>query len=130
MITVSGSLVVLIALFLALGHIWWGRQIPLKALEALGNPIPVVASYHACWYHVSIVFLVTALVAGAHVLSAWRNPELLWALWLIVFGCWLSYLGVVYAYPSMRRLGWGQILLMLILLINLGLLARGASASG
>ena len=48
-------------------------------------------------------------------------------LWVIIFGCGITYLGVVYAYPSMRKLGWGQILLILILLITLGLQANGAA---
>jgi hypothetical protein len=117
---IAELLVVLIAVTLAFGHVWWGRQVPLKELERLGNPVPILASYHACWYHISIVFLVTAAVSAAHALTSWRNPELLWVLWIIVFGCWVTYLGVVYAYPSMRRLGWGQITLMLVLLICFG----------
>ena len=117
---IAATLVVLIAVILAFGHVWWGRQVPLKEMERLGNPVPIVASYHACWYHISIVFLVTAAASAAHALTSWRNPELLWALWIIVFGCWVTYLGVVYFYPSMRRLGWGQITLMLVLLVSLG----------
>ena len=123
---IPGILVVVIALFLAVGHIWWGRRVPLRALEALGNPVQIVASYHACWYHISILFLVTAIVSGAQLLSSWRNPEVLWVLWAVIFGCWLTYLGVVYVYPSMRKLGWGQILLILVLLISLGLQAGSA----
>lgn len=124
---ISGLLVIAISLFLAAGHIWWGKRVTLKALESVGNPIPIVASYHACWYHISIIFVATAILSGAHLFSPWRNAEVLWVLWVIIFGCWLTYLGVVYVYPSMRKLGWGQILLILILLINLGLQANGVA---
>jgi hypothetical protein len=36
---------------------------------------------------------------------------------------------VVYHYPSMRRLGWGQITLIIIMLINLGFVANATVAS-
>lgn len=124
---ISGILVIAISLFLALGHIWWGKRVTLKELAALGNPIPVVASYHACWYHISIVFVATAVASGLHIFSSWSNAGVLWVLWVIILGCWITYLGVVYAYPSMRKLGWGQILLIFILLINLGLQADGVA---
>ena len=121
---ISGILVVVISLFLAFGHIWWGNRVTLKALEEVGNPVRIVASYHACWYHISIIFVVTAVASGLHMFSSWSNAGVLWVLWGIILGCWITYLGVVYAYPSMRKLGWGQILLILILLINLGLQAK------
>lgn len=120
---VPGIIVITIASILAVGHIWWGKQVPLKNLAELGNPIPVLASYHACWYHISIIFGFTAVASAAHLLTSWANSELLWALWIIIFGCWLTYLGVVYRYPSMRRLGWGQITLIFVLLIALGIQA-------
>lgn len=122
---ISAILIIVISLVLAIGHVWWGKQIPLKHLEELGNPIPVVASYHASWYHISIIFLVTAVVSGAQAFTSWSNAEVLWVLWIIIFGCWTTFLGVVYAYPMMRKLGWGQIALIIILLINLGLQASG-----
>ena len=55
---IVGTVVVVISLILAFGHIWWGRQVTLKDLDALGNPVRILASYHACWYHISIIFLV------------------------------------------------------------------------
>ena len=121
---IPSVIVIVISLFLAVGHIWWGMRHPVKEIRQLGNPTKVIASYHACWYHISIVFLAAAVVVLIDLVFGTISNQLLWGLWAIIFGCWLTYLGVVAAYPSMRRLGWGQILLILVLLVNLGILAN------
>jgi hypothetical protein len=125
----SSILIIVICLILAPGHIWWGYQHPIKEMAEIGNPTKIVASYHACWYHISILLLATATVVAAHAFSSWANPELLWFLWATNLAFLFPYLGVVYHYPSMRRLGWGQITLIIIMLINLGVVANTTVAS-
>ena len=126
---IPSVLVIAISLFLAVGHIWWGMTYPVKEIRELGNPTTTIASYHACWYHISIVFLVTAIVIAINLVFGTISNQLLWGLWAIIFGCWLTYLWVVAAYPSMRKLGWGQIGLILVLLVNLGLVANDPAAA-
>ena len=123
---ISNIAVVLISLVLAIGHVWWGKQHPLKKLDELGNPVVVLASYHACWYHISIVFFATAVVSILDLAGTDISSQLFWLMLVIIFGCWVTYLGVLYHYPSMRKLGWGQVVLILILMVNLGVLANDA----
>ena len=124
---IPSILAIAISLILAFGHIWWGKQHPLKELQRLGNPTTTLASYHACWYHISIVFLVCAGLVLANLVNRSISSQTLWVVWTIIFGCWLTYLGVVYRYPSMRKLGWGQIVLIFILLVNLGIVANDST---
>ena len=126
---IPGVVVVVISLVLAVGHIWWGLQHPVREIRKLGNPTTVIASYHACWYHISIIFLTAAVVVVIELIFGGVSSQLLWGVWAIIFGCWLTYLGVVAAYPSMRKLGWGQIVLILILLVILGIVANDPAAA-
>lgn len=126
---IPSILAIIISLALAFGHIWWGIQHPLKELQRLGNPTKVVASYHACWYHISIIFLASASVIALSLFQGSVWSQTLWVLWAIIFGCWITYLVVVYRYPSMRKLGWGQIVLILVLLVNLGIVACETTAA-
>lgn len=75
------------------------------------------------------MFLATAIVVAAQAFSNWTNPELLWFLWATNLAFLFPYLGVVYHYPSMRSLGWGQITLIIVMLINLGLVANATVSS-
>lgn len=116
-----------ICAFLAVGHVWWGFVHPFRVLAANEVDEVVPASLHACWYHVSVVFLVTA---GACVHTAAVAPlsrDALSLLWLLNFLCWLCYLGVLWFHPKLWRIAWGQVLLIAIVLGSLGWHIRASS---
>ena len=109
-----------ICLFLSVGHIWWGLVHPFRALQVADIDEVVPASLHACWYHVSIVFFVTAASCVYHVAASPLSIDLFAVLWILNFLCWLCYLGVLYFYPRLWRIAWGQVLLIAIVLVSLG----------
>ena len=106
---------------LAFGHVWWGIVHPLPALKKLDPDPIVIASYHACWYHISVVFLVSAVLNVWHVYYSQLPVEVLWVLWVIIFGCWLAYWGVLVRFPALWRVAWGQMALIALVLASLGL---------
>ena len=113
--------VAIVCTILAFGHVWWGIVHPLPALKKL-NPEPVVtASYHACWYHISVVFLVSAGICLWHVYFARMPVEVLWVAWVMIFGCWLAYWGVLIKWPVLWRIAWGQMALIALVLTSLAL---------
>jgi hypothetical protein len=111
----------LVVAFVALGHIWWGFVHPMPALRKLNADPIIVASYHSCWYHISVVFLVTAACMLWHFYTAALSIQAMWILWVTIFGCWLSYWGVLLNVPTFWRIAWGQMALIALLLLSLGL---------
>ncbi len=107
-------------LILGIGHIGWGQAHTVKELKA-SNAAPVVtASYHACWYHISIIFLTTAGYLLWHLLVAPVPVGHLLLLWGLIFGCYLTYWGALIAYPQLWPIAWGQMVVILVLLISFG----------
>ena len=41
-------------------------------------------------------------------------------LWVLIFGCWLTYLGAPVFFPRFWRIAWFQMILIVILLGDLG----------
>ena len=107
-------------LILGLGHVGWGIVHPVKALkESNADPV-IVASYHACWYHISIIFLATAGYLGWHLMIAPIALGPLILLWGLIFACYLTYWGALIAYPQLWPIAWGQMAVIPILLISFG----------
>lgn len=106
--------------FLAVGHVWWGFVHPFRVLSETEIDEVVPGSLHACWYHVSVVFGVTAACCIYHVTVEKLSFDLMLVLWILNFLCWACYLGVLYAYPKLWRVGWGQVVLIAVVLGILG----------
>ena len=113
-------IVVLICLFLSAGHIRWGLDHPFRILRESTIDEVVPASLHACWYHVSVVFLVTALACLTHMAALPLSTDAFVLLWLLNFLCWLCYLGTLYFFPGLWKAVWPQIVLIAIVLGSLG----------
>ena len=109
-----------ICLFLSVGHIWWGFVHPFRVLAEADVDEVVPASLHACWYHVSIVFLVTAGCCVYHVSASALSVDAFAILWILNLLCWLCYLGVLFFYPRLWRFAWGQVVLIAVVLGSLG----------
>ncbi|NQU36274.1 MAG: hypothetical protein HQ526_01600 [Actinobacteria bacterium] len=109
-----------ICLFLSVGHVWWGLVHPFRVLADAEIDEVVPASLHACWYHVSIVFFVTAGSCVYHAMIARLSLDVFAVLWIMNLLCWLCYLGVLWAYPRLWRIAWGQVVLIAIVLVLLG----------
>mgnify|MGYP003320802878 FL=1 len=106
-------------LILGFGHIGWGIIHPVKAMRDSGIDQVVPASFHACWYHVSLIFFATAGLIIWHLAVASVNPDLFVLLGFLIFGCWLTYLGTLLFYPMLWRIAWFQMGLIPFLLANL-----------
>lgn len=118
-----------ICLFLSVGHVWWGFVHPFRAIAESEIDEVVPASLHACWYHVSIVFFVTAACCIYHAAVSDLSFDLMAVLWILNLLCWLCYLGVLYAYPKLWRLAWGQVVLIGVVLGMLGWHLRFAASA-
>ncbi len=107
-------------LILGVGHIGWGNVHTVKALKASNAEAVVIASYHACWYHISIIFLTTAGYLAWHLWVAPVSSAPLLLLWGLIFACYLTYWGALIAYPELWPIAWGQMVVIPILLISFG----------
>ena len=112
-------IVIVCCLILGLGHIGWGIIHPIKAMKNAGIDPVIPASFHACWYHISLIFLTTAGILIWHLAIAPVGHDLLLLLGFLVFGCWLTYFGTLLFFPKLWRIAWFQMALIPFLLANL-----------
>ena len=107
-------------LILGIGHVGWGQAHTIKALKESDAAPVIVASYHACWYHISIIFLTTAGYLTWHLGVAPVALDVLVLLWGLIGACYLTYWGALIAYPQLWPIAWGQMVVIPILLVSFG----------
>lgn len=111
--------VIVCCLILGIGHIGWGIVHPVKAMNAAETDPVVPASFHACWYHISLIFFTTAGLLIWHLSVAPVSSELFILLGFLIFGCWLTYFGTLVFFPKLWRIAWFQMGLIPFLLANM-----------
>ncbi len=107
-------------LILGIGHVGWGNAHTVKELKASNAAPVIIASYHACWYHISIIFLTTASYLIWHIWVSPVSVEPLLLLWGLIGACYLTYWGALLAYPQLWPIAWGQMVIIPVLLISFG----------
>lgn len=112
-------IVIICCVILGLGHIGWGIIHPVRAMKKSDLDEVIPASYHACWYHISLIFFTTAGVSVWHLAVNQISTDVLVVLGFLIFGCWLTYLGTLLYYPKLWRIAWFQMALIPFLLANL-----------
>ena len=112
--------VIAACLILGTGHIGWGIIHPFKALRESNADLVVRASLHACWYHISVIFYATAGLLLWHVAVSPISTDLMTLMWVLIFFCWLCYLGALILFPQFWRIAWFQMVLIVVLLLSLG----------
>jgi len=114
---VTAYLIALTAcLVLGIGHIGWGIAHPFKALAESNAPSIVAASLHACWYHISIIFIMTAGFQIWHLAVTPVSLGILSVMWALIFLCYLTYWGALLYFPENWPAAWGQMVIIPILL--------------
>jgi hypothetical protein len=112
-------IVITACLILCVGHVGWGIIHPFKAAKDSNTPPVFLASLHACWYHISILFFVTAALLSWHLLVDAVSVDVMMLLWVLIFGSWLSYLATLLFFPQLWRIAWFQMVLIVVLLASL-----------
>ena len=112
-------IVIVCCLILGSGHIWWGMVHPVKAMSSSNVDDVVPASYHASWYHISLIFFTTVGVIVWHLAVSEVAVGVVEVLGFLIFGCWLTFLGTLLYYPKLWRIAWFQMALIPFLLANL-----------
>ena len=122
--------VIAACLVLGTGHVGWGIIHPFKELRDSNAGLVVRASLHACWYHITVIFYLTAAILLWHVAVAPVSIDVMYLLCVLIFLCWLCYLGALLAFPQFWRIAWFQIVLIAVLLLSFGYGIQSYASSG